>query len=99
MTAPRPTYHLQCVEFDNEFDGPAEIIHMADARGGDHWIKIECGRGGKDLVGRRERALAILVAAIAEAKPPGCQGVIATEATLLQAKRAHPEIYGPPPAA
>jgi hypothetical protein len=79
-----------------EFDGPGERVIMADSRGAEYYGVVECGRGGKDLVGRRQKAIEAITNAITRGWPPGLCGIFVSLHTLDHAKRVDPERYGTP---
>lgn len=95
MSSPRSAYNLLRY-YEAEFDGDAERVSMAQGRA-EFFMIVEVGKGGKELVARRERAVEILINAMKNGLAPGRHGVIVTPATLAAAKRAHPEKYGEPP--
>jgi hypothetical protein len=94
MSSPRPAYNLLRY-YEAEFDGQAERVSMAQGRA-EFFMVVEVGKGGKELVARRERAVEILLAAMKDGLAPGRRGVIVTPATLAAARLAHPEKYGEP---
>ena len=95
MTAPRPTYNLHRF-YSTEFDGEAERLSMADAGGREFFVILECGKGGRELAARRDRAVEILLGAMRDGLEPGLRGVIVTPHTLATAKGKQPETYGTP---
>lgn len=95
MSAPSRSYTLHRF-YSHEFDGDAERLSMADAKGAEYFALVEVGKGGRELLARRERAAAVLLTAMQQGWDPGRHAVVVTAHTLAHAKRAAPETYGSP---